>query len=314
MNKFKIILLAISLLVVGGCVDNKGEIRYCDVGDYAADDFTIALDYRIPEGDGPFPTIVFVHGGSWAAGDLSEYWSEIDEAASKGYTAVTVDYRLTAEKDENDKSKYPWDAQIEDVKCAIRFLKANAVEYKVDVDNIGVAGFSAGGHLALMAGMTTDIPRFEEEGQYQEFSASVNAVVAFSGPTDAIELYNTATPKAQAQKIAVDFMQGTPDEVPATYLDASPISYVDVAEIPILLMHGDTDTRVVIEQSITLVNLLDAAGHQEHPFIVYEGNPHQWAGEVRTHANANMFAFFDKHLKGDPSTPLSCSPYPSCEG
>jgi len=313
MNKIKLLAVTSLLAFVTGCIDNVGSIRYCSVGDYAPDDFTVALNIAVPDGEGPFPTLVFIHGGYWAGGDLTEYSAELTDAKNRGYTAATIDYRLTAEKVDG-VSKYPWDAQLEDVKCAIRYLKANAIEHKVDIENIGVAGFSAGGHLALMAGLTTDIPRFEEEGQFQEFSSTVQAVVAFSPPTDLNTLYYSSQPQSTAQRVANDLLGATPDQDPAIYLDVSPTNYTGNSNVPLLLLHGDADTTVPINQSNLLVAGLQSASHPEHPMVVYEGNGHGWAGLIRAHANANMWAFFDKHLKGDNSTPLSCSPYPSCEG
>jgi dipeptidyl aminopeptidase/acylaminoacyl peptidase len=313
-NTLLSLLVASGLMVsFTGCNDTKGDIHYCNVGDYAIDDNTIGMNIKTPEGEGPFPALLFVHGGYWSQGDLSSYNAEIKEAAQKGYVAATIDYRLTKEKNADGTVKYPWDAQLEDTKCAVRYLRAHAGQYGIDTTNIGIAGFSAGAHLSLMTGFTPNIERFEQEGDWKEFSSSVNAVVSFSGPTDLTTVYDISTPKAAAQKAAKDLMGGTPSEKPAMYLDGSPIEYITKAQTPVLFIHGKKDTIVPPSQITLMSNALDEINHAEHPTLIYEEAGHGWSGTIRKHANTQMFSFFDKHLKAKQDTTLSCSPYPSCQ-
>ena len=306
-------LMALSLSTIfTGCFDTQGEIHYCNMGDYATDDNTIGMNIEVPKGEGPFPTILFVHGGYWSQGDLSDYNNEIKEAAKRGYVAATIDYRLTNEKNADGSTKYMWDAQLEDTKCAVRYLRAKAELYNIDDEHIGIAGFSAGAHLALMTGFTPNIARFEEEGDYKEYSSTVQAVVAFSGPTDLSTVYYESQPQQAAQAAAKALAGGTPKEKPEVYKDASPIEYVNSSKTPVLFIQGQQDKIVPPSQVKLMTDALDKASHPEHPVIIYEKAGHGWSGSTGAHANKQMYSFFDKQLKDANNTTLSCSPYPSC--
>src|SRR5262249_17962423 len=125
---------------------NKREIELqTDVvyGKAAGQD--LKLDLAMPKGlDHPVPLIVWIHGGAWRGGGKAEFERLISESAKRGYVAATIDYRLVP------ASIFP--AQVEDVKCAVRWLRANAERLHVDPNRIGVVGSSAGAHLAMMLG------------------------------------------------------------------------------------------------------------------------------------------------------------------
>src|SRR4051794_10257244 len=122
------------------------------------------------------PCVVFIHGGAWSAGDRAAHDADIRPMAEHGYVGVTVDYRLAP------KHRFP--AQVEDVKCAVRFLRAHAEQYGIDPDRIAVWGVSAGAHLALMLGVTQKEDGLEGDGGWPEQSSAVQAVVAFYPRTD----------------------------------------------------------------------------------------------------------------------------------
>ena len=110
-------------------------------------DTELKLDLAMPKtGDGPFPAVVFLHGEGWRAGNRQQMNHFIEGMARLGYVSITVDYRLVP------TARFP--AQVEDCKAAVRWLRANAKKYRVRPDRIGVVGFSAGGHLASMLGVT----------------------------------------------------------------------------------------------------------------------------------------------------------------
>ena len=122
-----------------------------------AGDTELKLDLARPKGDGPFPAIVFIHGGGWYQGNRQGYRGQIQEAARRGYVAATISYRLM-QFDESEKEATTatpiFPAQIHDAKAAIRWVRANAKKYHVDPNRIGVTGGSAGGHLSLLVGLT----------------------------------------------------------------------------------------------------------------------------------------------------------------
>jgi acetyl esterase/lipase len=254
-------------------------------------DVELKLDLARPaSGKGPFPALIFMSGSGWG------YWSvgrrqccsALIKAAEKGYVAVTVDYRLTSVK-ENDKTKYLFPAQVYDVKCAVRWLRANAKKYKIDPNRIGAVGWSSGGHLALMLGLTDPSHGLEGECGNSIFSSGVQAVVNLAGPTELISLYHE---KSNPISI-VEFLGGTPEEVPDQYKIASPLTYVSKDDPPVLTIQGDRDASVPPKQAELLDAKMKEAG-ASHMLIIKKG-----VGHINFWYDNAVWDFFDKHLKGE---------------
>ncbi|MCY2966890.1 MAG: SMP-30/gluconolactonase/LRE family protein [Planctomycetota bacterium] len=129
---------------------------------------------RPTTGAGPFPVVVFIHGGGWAGGNKDVHKNEIIEAAKRGYVSISVGYRLAP------KHRFP--AQVEDVKCAVRWLRAHAKELNIRADKIGAVGFSAGAHLAMMLGTMDKGDGLEGNGGWADQSSKVQAVVETCSP------------------------------------------------------------------------------------------------------------------------------------
>jgi acetyl esterase/lipase len=255
-------------------------------------DSELQLDLARPaQGTGPFPGLVYIHGGGWYAGNRSMYRAEIAEAAQRGYVAVTVSYRLTDVTD--GKAKNPFPAQVEDVKCAVRWLRANAAKYHVDAHRIGAKGASAGGHLSLMLGTTEAAKEFEGNGGQPDVSSAVQAVVNFYGPTDLPRLHETGQ---KVPEILENFLGGPPAARADAYRAASPIVHLSKSSAPTLTLHGADDPIVPVEQAIRL----DARAREvgaPHTLTVLDGEKHGFSKEVKKKARAASFEFFDKHLK-----------------
>ena len=163
-------------------IDLERDILYGQAGDTK-----LKLDLAKPEGDGPFPAIVFIHGGGWLGGHRNAYRSAIEEAARRGYVAVTISYRLVQFEEpvtESTKGDPIFPAQVHDAKAAVRWLRANAEKYDVDPERIGVTGASAGGHLSLMVGLTDAEDGLEGDSGSPDQSSRVQAVVNMFGPTE----------------------------------------------------------------------------------------------------------------------------------
>ncbi len=292
-----IALLAVSLIggVAQAEVTVEKNITYGKGGDTE-----LKLDIARPDGDGPFPAIVFIHGGGWYQGSRQGYRGQIMEAAKRGYVAATISYRLMKfdeAKKETTTATPMFPAQIHDAKASIRWLQANAEKYHVDPDRIGVTGGSAGGHLSLLVGLTDDKSNLEGDGGNPDQSSRVQAVVNVFGPTDMAACHQTSS----VAWIFRLFMGGTPDETSETYKAASPITYVSNDDPPVLTLHGDRDALVPIAQAITLNEKMKAAG-ASHTLMIFEGQGHGFGGE---HAQKSMTAtwdFFDQHLKPKSST------------
>ena len=228
-----------------------------------AGDTELKLDLARPVGNGPFPAIVFIHGGGWSAGNRGGYRSQIEEAARRGYVAVTISYRLMQfdeAKKETTTASPIFPAQIHDAKAAVRWLRANADKYHVDPNRIGVTGQSAGGHLSLLVGLTDPQSKLEGESGNPDQSSRVQAVVNVFGPTDMAACYRTSS----VAWIFRLFMGGTPDEAAETYTAASPITYVSKDDPPVLTLQGDQDLLVPVEQATALDEKMKSVGDIPH--------------------------------------------------
>jgi acetyl esterase/lipase len=253
----------------------------------------LKLDLARPQqATGLLPALVYIHGGGWQGGDRSMYRNDILEAAKRGYVAVTVSYRLS-DPDYAGKPRNAFPAQIEDVKCAIRWLRANAEKYHVDPNRIGATGGSAGGHLSLLAGVAPNSKPLEGIGGNTGVSSQVQAVVNYFGPTDMPRLY--AISKGAA--VALDHLFGAPPAKAAElYRIASPITYVSKDSPPILTLHGTVDPVVPVEQAIEFDAAMKKAG-ASHTLVLMEGQGHGFGGEPGKKATEATFKFFDEHLK-----------------
>ena len=152
-------------------VEAIADIEYGRVGERS-----LTLDlYRPKQIDKPVPALVFIHGGGWEKGKKNDYRFYCIRYAQRGYVVATISYRLTGEA--------PFPAAVNDAKCAIRWLRANAEQYGADPEKIGVLGGSAGGHLSMMVGYSSDVLELEGDGGHEDVSSRVQAVVKLYGPT-----------------------------------------------------------------------------------------------------------------------------------
>lgn len=207
----------------------------------------LKLDLTRPkQGEGPFPALVFVHGGGWVAGHKEDFRHFMFPLTQKGIVCISMEYRLAP------KAHFP--AQIEDVKCAVRWLRANAAKYHIDPDRIGAMGGSAGAHLVALLGTTNGDKRFEGSGGHPEQSSAIGMMVCLSGPYDLALAYRNSVKQRSKEGGAVRgmleaFLGGNPEQKPTLYADASPITFVSKRTPPALLTHGTADPLVPIEQS-----------------------------------------------------------------
>lgn len=241
----------------------------------------------------PAPAVVFIHGGGWAAGNKNMFLPFIEQFASEGYVAVTVGYRLAP------KHRFP--AQIEDCKCAVRWLRAHASELNVDPERIGASGASAGGHLSLLLGTMDADDGLEGEGGWQEHSSKVQAVVSYFGPVDltvteeklqgspARELISLQT----VRSILRNFVGGEPEDHVELLTSASPLHYVSEGDAPMLLLHGTRDNLVPYDQVYTMLDALAKAGIKGRAEVIL-GAGHGWMGEELNRTQRASLEFFNQ--------------------
>jgi acetyl esterase/lipase len=242
--------------------------------------------------NGLLPAIVYIHGGGWQGGSREMYRSDIEQAAKRGYVAVTISYRLT-DPDAQGKAKHPFPAQVEDVKCAVRWLRANSQKYHIDPNRIGATGGSAGGHLSLMLGVLGGSNEFEGNGGNPGVSSQVQAVVNYFGPTDLTRLHSSSKRVAAILDVLLD---GPPEQMAASYRAASPITYVSKSDPPTLTLHGTADPIVPVDQATELDAAMKKAG-APHTLMLMEGEGHGFKPAADKQAREATFKFFDAHLK-----------------
>ncbi|WP_129774778.1 alpha/beta hydrolase [Peristeroidobacter soli] len=261
--------------------------------------------YRQVAPKGPRPLVVYIHGGGWISGHtrhsgaFANWPAVLASLARKGYVVVSVEYRLSSE------AKFP--AAIQDVKNAIKWLRANAAKYSVDPQKTVVWGGSAGGQLAALAATTCGVEALEPEtGDKSVASQSdcVQGLVAWYGVFD----FNAIPPPPPGVDDAVSAAGKYLGCAPAQCADkvalASPISHIDAKDPPTLLIHGEMDKVVAVGQSRSFDAALRAKGVASE-LVVIPAVDHSFIGgspeatrQASLQALAKTFEFIDAVLGG----------------
>ena len=261
------------------------DVSYAHVGDQ-----DLKLDLVRPkQGNGPFPVIVVIHGGAWRAGDKAQHRDLLDRFASHGYVAVSPQYRFCP------KEIFP--AQVLDVKAAVRWLKTHAAEYQIDPARIGAMGFSAGGHLALMLGLTDADDGLDRDVPADAPTTQVQAVVNYFGPTD---LAANDIP-AISRPLLRDFLGGSAEEKPELAQQASPLKYVTSDDPPVLTFQGTRDPLVPYSQALKLADAITSVqGKGRVELLLGGGHGNDWGTPEIERTFEQTLAFFDSILKKQP--------------
>jgi acetyl esterase/lipase len=264
---------------------------------HTANNYQDKLDvYTSAETSAPTPVVVVIHGGGWVEGTKEERVLEMMPYLQMGFAAVNVEYRL------GRVSLAP--AAVEDCRCALLWVFANAKKYNFDPNRVVLQGGSAGGHLALMTGMLTPAAGFDREcrGPMDNYWSEnpgtskdprVAAIVNWFGITDVLDELHGRNAKGYAVVWLGD--QSNADEIAKR---VSPINYVTREVPPIITIHGDKDSLVPYEQAVRLHNALDAAKvpselhtvpGADHGGYTFEQNQKAWVAVRR---------FLQENIKG----------------
>jgi acetyl esterase len=213
----------------------------------------LTFDAHVPDGAGPFPTAILVHGGGWVAGDKEQYITYIFQPLTDaGFTWFSINYRLAPQ--------FTFPADAEDVEAAIRFIRANAAKYKVDPKRIALIGESAGGHLVSYVGARN------------RADSQVAAVVSMYGIHDFVSAAIAWKPLPH-ELFDLFGIKAVDAETVPTLIRASPVVYISRNMPPFLLMHGSKDQDVPYEQSVEMCDKMKQAG-AHCDLITVEGAPH----------------------------------------
>jgi len=217
------------------------DIVYGQVGDRE-----LGLDlYRPDAAAAPLPAVVFIHGGGWHGGMKEDYGGLAARVAAQDYLCATVDYRLAPE------AAFP--AALQDCQCAVRWLRAHAGELGADPGRVAAWGHSAGGHLAALVALAPG--RFAPTGGWEGYPEGVQCALCYSAPFHLATLGPDVTPAAGA------FVGGEPDAQPELWERASPLCYLAApAAVPFLVVHGDQDDLVPVDQADRFVAALRRVG------------------------------------------------------
>lgn len=243
------LLLTMFTFTATGRGDYREGIEYGRAGD-----FSLRLDAHFPDGSGPFPAAIIVHGGGWIRGDRKHSVEPLFKPLSDaGFAWFSISYRLAGDMHDEPNghgalpSALMLGAAIDDVRQAVAYVKQHAAEYRIDPGRIALIGESAGAQLASMAAL--------KPGP----NGSVRAVVALYGPSDLVSLAETSPQIPDSLRRAV---QGTPfaEMLLAGLRNLSPINFVKADSPPFLLIHGTADTLVPFEQSERMCRRIREAG------------------------------------------------------
>jgi len=234
-----------------------------------------------PMGTVPRPAMVIVHGGGWARGSPRGVRGFGECLSQLGFVCLCPSYRLSGEA--------RWPAQIEDVKAAVRWLRAHAEKHAVDVNRIGAYGNSAGAHLVSLLGLVKQSDGLEGSGPHQEHSSMVQAVCASATPTDFL---NWREPGAVPERLGQTFLAGPSDTLRDRARQASPITYARGDAPPFLLIHGTADRTVPIGQSDRFAKALRETGAEQVRYMIFDEETHGGFQRQRLLTYPAMKAFF----------------------
>jgi acetyl esterase/lipase len=269
--------------------DVEYGVQYC-----SRDGVALLMDiYKPSTPTEASPAVLYLHPGIWALGNRNAVGGpvEFEELVSRGYVVATMDYSLAPDH------RFP--AQIEDAKCAVRYLRSHAGDYSIDPDSIAAWGASAGGHLAALLGVTGPDDGFATGEDHADVSSEVQAVVDMFGPADLlapdyVENAGTATREVFA---------ATGPDAADILRRASPVAYASSGDAPFLIIHGAKDEVVPLEQSQALAMSLQAAAvpvtlivveNAEHGLAPAGGAPSPSIDEIDT----MIGDFLDTILRG----------------
>lgn len=234
----------------------------------------LLADIYRPEGAGPFPSVLLIHGGAWKRGDRAQVKGLAERIASRGYLVMNTTYRLVP--------RYTFPAQLHDVQQALRWMRESGPQYGVDPRRIGSFGYSAGGHLSALLGHVANDPQLGDP------RTAVKAIVAGGTPAN-LNLY-------EGGHLVPGFIGGSKSDKPEAFAAASPVTHIDATDPPVFQYHATLDDYVPFEQATGYRATLDAAGIPNELFVI-RGHGHISAFFADGDAVNASLDFLDRYLR-----------------
>jgi len=272
----------------------KGTVTYSNVS-YAHDTLTRHLMdvYLPPSAKGALPLVVFIHGGAWMLNnkysDMNYMQNTVKGFIDSGYALASIDYRYSTEA--------PFPAQIQDCNEAVEYLYQHAAEYKIDKNRIAVIGFSAGGHLASLMGLSNNnaVKDFYPPQGAPHFN--IKCVLDFYGPSNFEMLASNPDTAINNMRNPVSILLGAmPVERPDIARHASPVTYIDKNDPPFLIVQGEKDESVPNTQSKILHSWLTLTG-VPNELIIVPNAPHYGTMFDAEYIRLQLFHFLSMHLR-----------------
>ena len=264
--------------------------KSADIPYGVVDGHELKLDLYMPRDVASPPLLIWVHGGAWRGGSKERVLTAI-AFVEDGYAMASLEFRLSGD------AMFP--AQIHDIKAAIRFLRGKSQSFGYDATRIAILGASSGGHLVELVGVTNGHEELEGDvGDYLDQSSDVQAIVSYFGASNLTTILNQSTPHGLRVRVpALDlFIGGQPEDKVELARLASPVFHVDATDPPLLMLHGDQDPQMPINQSHELHSAYKKYDLRVQ-FEVVHGAAHggaQFSDEKRT---ALVEAFLDNQLR-----------------
>lgn len=265
---------------------SKNNLVYCTVD---GRDLHLDVFYPSAKSKKPYPAVLMIHGGGWRSGDRSQHIPMAQQIAAKGYVTITAEYRLSTE------ALYP--AAVNDLKTAIKWMRANAATYNIDTSKIAVWGFSAGGQLATLIGTTNNSKLFLGDGAYSKYTDRVHAIVDVDGTLAFIHPESGEGDESKHTSAGTYWFGYTKTERPDLWKQAGALAHVDSKTPPTAFinsavdrMHAGRTDYIHKLDSLHIYSEVHALPDTPHPFLLF--NP--WFEPTLNYT----VAFLDKQFKG----------------
>jgi acetyl esterase/lipase len=239
------------------------------------------------------PLVVWIHGGGWMSNDkyadMGYMKNTVKEIGEDGYVLASIDYRYST------TAIFP--ALIQDCNQAIEFLYQHAAAYGIDKNKIALIGFSAGGHLASLLGLSNNNNITDFYPEQKPVTFKITGVVDFYGASDLISMHKSSANASDPKNSITLLLGADPSHHSALAKKASPVTYIDKDDPPFLIIQGEKDLSVPRAQSELLSERLSSA-HVENKLIVVPGAPHFGEMFDDDYIREEVMIFLDEHLLG----------------